>query len=107
MCHKKRKLADLKHLKKKLDLCVWHKPEALESAFAGILRSYRYHSPLFIWFCINVCDFMHVKRSNYRLLGQKISRDEEFAVNMLDRLGSNSVFLEGVFFSDESTFLVC
>ena len=36
--YKESQLADLKHQKKKLNLCVRHVPEALESSFAGFLQ---------------------------------------------------------------------
>ena len=38
-----------------------HIPEALESLFAGLLRSYRFHAALFTKFCIETCDFTHIK----------------------------------------------
>ena len=38
-------------------------PEALESSFAGLLRNYKSHAPLFTKFCIENCDFMHIKCS--------------------------------------------
>ena len=48
VCYKERELADLKHQKKKSNLGEWHVPEAQESPFAELLRSYRCHAPLFI-----------------------------------------------------------
>ena len=53
-----------------------HIPEALESPFAGLLRSYRFHAALFTKFCIESCDFMHIQCSYCKPLSQKISRDE-------------------------------
>ena len=35
VCCRDRELGDLKYQKKKLNLCKWHIPEALESLFAG------------------------------------------------------------------------
>ena len=43
----------------------------------GALRSYRSHAPLFTKFCIETCDFMHIKSSYCKPLSQKISRDEK------------------------------
>ena len=52
-------------------------PEALESLFAGLLRSYRSHAPLFTKFCTETWDFMHIKCSYCKPLSQKLSRDEK------------------------------
>ena len=43
MCYKKIVWADPKHQKKKLNLCMWHITEALESSSTA-LHSYRYHA---------------------------------------------------------------
>ena len=50
VCYREKELADLKY-QKKLNQCEWHIPEAIESPFAGLLRSYRSHAPLFTKFC--------------------------------------------------------
>ena len=63
VCYRKKKLVHLKYQKKKLNLCKWHIPEALESPFARLLRSYRSHASLFKKFCIETYDFRHVKCS--------------------------------------------
>ena len=104
MCYRERELADLKYQKKKLNLCKWHIPEAIKCPFAGLLRSYRSHAPLLPTFCTEAYDFMHIKCSCCKLLSQKISRDEEFTVTMLDRLDLDTGFLKRVCFSDKSTF---
>ena len=70
----KRELADLTHQKKKLNMCVHHVLQDLESPF---LRSFRYDDSLSIKFFIKTCDFMHMKCSYYRPLSQKISRNEK------------------------------
>ena len=100
MNYKERVLANFKHHKKKL--CVRHIPEVSKSSFAGFLCSNKYHAPLFIKFGVKVCDFVHIQCSYGRLLSQKISRDEEFAVSMLNRLDSDPRFLKRVCFSGES-----
>ena len=68
-------------------------PEALLSLFAGLLRSYRSHAPLFTKFCIETCDFM---QNNGQLLQalkpEDKLRQKEFAVTMLDRLDSDPRF---------------
>ena len=74
--YRERELANLKY-QKKLNLCEWHIPEALESPFAGLLCSYKSHTPLFTKFCIETCDFMHIKYSYCKPLSQKISHDEK------------------------------
>ena len=74
-CYRERELADLKYQKKKLNLCEWHIPEARERPFAGLLRSYRSHAPLFTKFCIETCDCMHIMCSYCKPLSQKIRRD--------------------------------
>ena len=75
---RERKLADLKYQKKKLNLCEWHIPEALESLFAGLLPKCRSHAPRFTNFCIEICDLAYtVKRSYCKPLSQKISHDEK------------------------------
>ena len=45
----------------KIESVQVHIPETLESPFAGLLRSYRFHATLFTKFCIETCDFMHIK----------------------------------------------
>ena len=49
---------------------------ALKSPFAGLLHSYRSQAPLFTKFCIETCDFIHIKCSYCKALTQKISHDE-------------------------------
>ena len=49
----------------------------IENPFAGLLRSYRSHAPLFTKFCIKTCNYMHIKCSYCKLLSQKISCDEK------------------------------
>ena len=56
---------------------IYSIPEALESPFAGLLRSYGSHAPLFTKFYIETCEFMHIKCSYCKPLSQKISRDEK------------------------------
>ena len=77
VCYRERELADLKYQKKKLNLCKWHIPEALESPFTGLLCSYKCHASLFTKFCIETCDFMHIKCSYRKSSSQKINCDEK------------------------------
>ena len=42
-----------------------------------LLRSYRSHAPLFTKFCIETCDFMHIKCSYCKPLSRKINHDEK------------------------------
>ena len=62
LLYREKELADLKY-QKKLNQCEWHIPEAIESPFLGLLRSHRSHAALITKFCIETCDFMHIKCS--------------------------------------------
>ena len=79
VCYRERELADLKYQKKKLNQCMWHIIKTLKSPFAGLLCSYRSHTPLFTKFGIETCDFMHINCSYCKLLSQKISRDKKIS----------------------------
>ena len=76
VCYRERRLANLKY-QKKLNLCVWHIPEALKSLFARLLCSYRSHTPLVTKFCIETYGFMNIKCSYCKPLSQNISRNEK------------------------------
>ena len=52
-----RELAGLKN-QKKLNLCVWHIPEAAKISLAVLLFSYSYHATLFIKFGIKSQTFI-------------------------------------------------
>ena len=58
---------------KEIESVKWHIPEALETPFMVLLRSYRSHAPLLTKFCIETCNFMHTKCSYCKPLSQKIS----------------------------------
>ena len=105
VCYREKKLADLKY-QKKLNLCEWHIPEALESPFVGLLRSYRSHAPLFTKFFINLRIYAYKVQLLQALKPEDKLRRKEFAVMMLDRLDSDPWFLKRVCFSDKSTFHV-
>ena len=106
MLQRERELADLKYQKKKLNLCEWHIPEALESPFARLLRSYKSHDLLFTKYCIETCDFMKVQFLQ-ALKPEDKPRRKEFAVTMLGRLDSDLRFLKlfALVTSQRSTFL--
>ena len=107
MCCRDRELADLKY-QKKLHLCEWHIPEALESLFAGFypiadptLHYSQSFAEKFTILCIS---------SKVQLLQavkpEDKPRRKKFAVTMLHRLDSDPGFLKRVCLSDESTFHV-
>ena len=80
---KERELTNLKH-QKKFNLRVRHIPEALKKA----IRSHRYYAPLFI--VLHKSLQLYVYKVQLLLdLSQKISRDKEFVMSMLDKLDSD------------------
>ena len=108
MCYRERELADLKYQKKKLNLCEWHNPEALESLFAGFysiadptLHYSQSFAKKFATLCI--CSEVQLLQA---LEPKDKPRQKEFAEMMLHRLDSDPGFLKRVCFSDESTFHV-
>ena len=107
VCFRERELSDLKYQKKKLNLCEWHIPEALESLFEGLLRSYRFHAPLFTKFLYRNLRFYAYKVQLLQTLKLEDKlRRKEFAVTMLERVDSDPGFLKCVCSSDKSTFHV-
>ena len=75
--YEQREMGVLKQHNKKLNLCVRQIPEAAESLFGRLLRSNKHYAPLYIKFCMKVCDFMHAKCICHRYLSQKTSCDEK------------------------------
>ena len=101
VCCRDRELADLKY-QKKLNLCEWHIPEALESLFADPTLHYsQSFAKKFATLCI--CSKVQLLRA---LKPEGKPRRKEFTVTMLHRLDSDPGFLKLVCFSDESTFHV-
>ena len=83
--------------------------EEIESVQAAYTRSprnsYKSHTPLFTKFCIETCDFMHIKYSYCKPLSQKISHNEKnLQWQCWNWLDSDPRFLKHVCFSDKSTF---
>ena len=99
----------LKYQKKKLNLCEWHIPEAIESLFAGfypIADPTLHYSQSFAKKFATLCIYSRAQLLQAFKPEDK-SRRKEFAVTMLHRLDSDPEFLKCVCLSDESTFQVC
>ena len=109
MCYRERELADRKYQKKKLSLCEWYIPEALEPRKSIREASTKLQIPR--------STIHKVLHRNLRLYAYKVQllqalkpedkpRRNKFALTMLNRLDSDPGFLKCVCFSDESTFHV-
>ena len=106
MCYEERELADLKHPQKKLDLCLRHIPEAIESPFARLLCSYKYHVLLFIKFAQKFGTYAYRVELLQVFKPEDKPRRKDFAVSILGKLGLDPGFLKLACLSNKSTLHV-